>query len=224
MLVKVQRMNRQVLPMLLALLTVFIVGRIGLSFMQHGEAQLVLQQEDINIASEVIEKNIKAPSDETLALWGDLWLPSAEAAASMPIDEEKQASLQDNPDASSLQAARDKMDRREKQLEERQTIAKEAESLASKRIEELTALEARIQDLLDQEKSINDKKIKRLTTVYEGMKADKAAPVIARMDMDIIVKMFSRMNEKQVGKILSFLPPKQAVVISEALTKRIGSL
>lgn len=210
--------------MLLALLTVFIVGRIGLSFMQHGEAQLVLQQEDINIASEVIEKNIKAPSDETLALWGDLWLPSAEAAASMPIDEEKQASLQDNPDASSLQAARDKMDRREKQLEERQTIAKEAESLASKRIEELTALEARIQDLLDQEKSINDKKIKRLTTVYEGMKADKAAPVIARMDMDIIVKMFSRMNEKQVGKILSFLPPKQAVVISEALTKRIGSL
>ena len=224
MLVKVQRMNRQVLPMLLALLTVFIVGRIGLSFMQHGEAQLVLQQEDINIASEVIEKNIKTPSDETLALWGDLWLPSAEAAASMPIDEEKQASLQDNPDASSLQAARDKMDRREKQLEERQTIAKEAESLASKRIEELTALEARIQDLLDQEKSINDKKIKRLTTVYEGMKADKAAPVIARMDMDIIVKMFSRMNEKQVGKILSFLPPKQAVVISEALTKRIGSL
>ena len=210
--------------MLLALLTVFIVGRIGLSFMQHGEAQLVLQQEDINIASEVIEKNIKTPSDETLALWGDLWLPSAEAAASMPIDEEKQASLQDNPDASSLQAARDKMDRREKQLEERQTIAKEAESLASKRIEELIALETRIQDLLDQEKSINDKKIKRLTTVYEGMKADKAAPVIARMDMDIIVKMFSRMNEKQVGKILSFLPPKQAVVISEALTKRIGSL
>jgi len=210
--------------MLLALLTVFIVGRIGLSFMQHGEAQLVLQQEDVNIASEAIEKNLKTPSDETLALGGDLWLPSAEAAASMPIDEEKQSQSQENLNANSLQAARAKMDRREKQLEERQTIAKEAESLASKRIEELTALEARIQDLLDQEKSINDKKIKRLTTVYEGMKADKAAPVIARMDMDIIVKMFSRMNEKQVGKILSFLPPKQAVVISEALTKRIGSL
>jgi flagellar motility protein MotE (MotC chaperone) len=210
--------------MLLALLTVFIVGRIGLSFMQHGEAQLVLQQEDVNIASEAIEKNLKTPSDETLALWGDLWLPSAEAAASMPIDEEKQSQSQENLNANSLQAARAKMDRREKQLEERQAIAKEAESLASKRIEELTALEARIQDLLDQEKSINDKKIKRLTTVYEGMKADKAAPVIARMDMDIIVKMFSRMNEKQVGKILSFLPPKQAVVISEALTKRIGSL
>jgi len=210
--------------MLLALLTVFIVGRIGLSFMQHGEAQLVLQQEDVHVVSETTEENIKTPSDKTLALWGDLWLPSAEAAASIPIDEEKQSQSQENLNANSLQAARAKMDKREKQLEERQVIAKEAESLASKRIEELTALETRIQDLLDQEKSINDKKIKRLTTVYEGMKADKAASVIAQMDMDIIVKMFSRMNEKQVGKILSFLPPKQAVVISEALTKRIGSL
>jgi len=32
------------------------------------------------------------------------------------------------------------------------------------------------------------------------------------------------MNEKQVGKILSFLSPKQAVAISQGLSKRIGSL
>ncbi|PCI44288.1 MAG: hypothetical protein COB41_04855 [Proteobacteria bacterium] len=217
-------MNRRTLPILLALLTVFIVGRIGLSFIKHDEQQLVLQQVNVNVASESIENNAKAAADEALALWGNLWLPSAEAAANMPIDEEKQRQPQKNLDAGSLQSAREKMDRREKQLEERQVIAQEAESLASKRIEELTALEARIQDLLDQEKSINDKKIKRLTAVYEGMKAVKAAPVIAQMDMEIIVKMFSRMNEKQVGKILSFLSPKQAVAISQALTKRIGSL
>jgi len=46
--------------------------------------------------------------------------------------------------------------------------------------------------------------------------------VIAQMDLTIVVKMFLRMNEKQVGKILSFLPPKQAVVISQALTQRIA--
>jgi len=216
-------MNRRALPILLALLTVFIVGRIGISFMQHGEKLIVLQQVDVNIAPEASENNIKTPFAEPLVLWGDLLLPSAEAAANMPIDEEKQRQPQKNRDAGSLQAAREKMDMREKQIEERQAVAKDAEERASKRIEELTALETRIQDLLDQEKSINDKKIKRLTAVYEGMKAIKAAPVIAQMDMLIIVKMFSRMNEKQVGKILSFLPPKQAVAISQALTKRIGS-
>ncbi|MBL4759965.1 MAG: hypothetical protein JKY80_03815 [Mariprofundaceae bacterium] len=216
-------MNRRALPILLALLTVFIVGRIGISFVQHDEKLIVLQQVDVNIAPETSEHNIKTPFAEPLALWGDLLLPSAEAAANIPIDEEKQRQPQKNRDAGSLQAAREKMDIREKQIEERQAVAKDAEERASKRIEELTALETRIQDLLDQEKSINDKKIKRLTAVYEGMKAIKAAPVIAQMDMLIIVKMFSRMNEKQVGKILSFLPPKQAVAISQALTKRIGS-
>ncbi len=217
-------MNKRALPMLLALLTVFIVGRIGMSFVQHGEKSLVAQQESIKVVPEIIENEVNITPAQALKLWGNLWLPSAEAAANMPIDEEKQSQPKKNKDAGSLQAAREKMDVREKQLEERQIAAKEAEDRASKRIEELTALETRIQDLLDQEKSINDKKIKRLTTVYEGMKAIKAAPVIAQMDMEIIVKMFSRMNEKQVGKILSFLPPKQAVAISQALTKRIGSL
>jgi len=217
-------MNKRTLPMLLALLTVFIVGRIGMSFVQHAEKSLVAQQESIKVVPEVIENKANITPAQALVLWGNLWLPSAEAAASMPIDEEKQYQPKKNQDAGSLQMAREKMDIREKQLEERQVVVKEAEDRASKRIEELTALEARIQDLLDQEKSINDKKIKRLTTVYEGMKAIKAAPVIAQMDMEIIVKMFSRMNEKQVGKILSFLPPKQAVAISQALTKRIGSL
>jgi len=219
-------MNRRALPILLALLTVFVVGRIGISFMQHGEKIFVLQQEKEHtpLKSTLANKPEKPVAVKPLQLLGDVWLPSAEAAANMPIDEEKQKQSLKHQDAGSLQAAREKLDMREKKLEERQTVAKEAEDRASKRIEELTALEARIQDLLDQEKSVNDKKIKRLTAVYEGMKAAKAAPVIAQMDMEIIVKMFSRMNEKQVGKILSFLPPKQAVAISQALTKRIGSL
>ena len=78
--------------------------------------------------------------------------------------------------------------------------------------------------MLAEEQSIKDKKIKRLTAVYEGMKAERAAPVIAQMDLSIVVKIFSRMSEKQVGKILSFLQPKQAVVISQALTERIASV
>ncbi|PJC71423.1 MAG: hypothetical protein CO017_00105, partial [Zetaproteobacteria bacterium CG_4_8_14_3_um_filter_59_5] len=89
---------------------------------------------------------------------------------------------------------------------------------------DLEELEARIKDMLAQEQSINNKKIKRLTAVYEGMKADKAAPVLAQMDLQTVVQMFSRMDEKQVGKILSFLPPEKAVKISQALTERISEV
>ena len=67
-------------------------------------------------------------------------------------------------------------------------------------------------------------KIKRLTAVYEGMKAESAAPVISQMELSTVVKMFLRMDEKQVGKILSFLPPEKAVTISQALTKQISKV
>jgi|GEM_PF-3053703 len=123
-----------------------------------------------------------------------------------------------------LRKIKDQLDERSKHLDDREKAAVEIEKKATKRIADLEALEAQIQDMLAQEKSINNKKIKRLTAVYEGMKADKAAPVIARMDLPTVVRMFSRMDEKKVGKILSFLPPELAVKISEALTKNIASL
>jgi len=154
---------------------------------------------------------------------GQDWIPSAEAAASMPIVEESSAGESDMSDLSHLRQAKEEVKQREKDLEERILAVKDAEDRAVKRIAQLEELEARIQDLLQQENSIKDKKIKRLTAVYEGMKAAKAAPVIAQMELSTVIKMFSRMDEKKMGKILSFLPPKQAVLISQALTERIPS-
>ena len=73
-------------------------------------------------------------------------------------------------------------------------------------------------------KNIKNKKIKRLTAVYEGMKPDRAAPVISKMDLATVVRVFLLMDEKKVGKILSFLPPDKAVQISQALTRQISSV
>lgn len=133
-----------------------------------------------------------------------------------------------NPEQGSLPAdlrkLKDQLDERSRRLDQREQNAVNMDKKAAQRISDLEALEARISDMLSQEKSINNKKIKRLTAVYEGMRPDKAAPVIARMDLPTVVKMFSRMNEKKVGKILSFLPPELAVKISQALTENIASL
>ncbi len=123
-----------------------------------------------------------------------------------------------------LRELKQQLEERQRQLDSREQAVAEMEKKAASRIKALEDMEARLQDMLAQEKSINDKKIKRLTAVYEGMKPDKAAPVIARMELPIVVRIFSRMDEKKVGKILSFLPPEQAVKISQALTRRIASL
>ncbi len=116
------------------------------------------------------------------------------------------------------------MDLRSKALDIREQAIQEGEKKVASRIEALNALIAKLQDQMLQEKSVKSKKIKKLAAVYSSMKAPKAAKVVAKMEMKTVVLMFSRMDEKKIGKILSFLPPDQAVRISQALTQKVGTL
>ncbi|MDQ6952238.1 MAG: hypothetical protein Q9M15_01770 [Mariprofundaceae bacterium] len=225
-------MNRRILPMMLVLLSVFVVVKVSSHWLQWeqnisklslSETQ-ALSKEEQPIASLQDEQltGVKGQRDDRKSMgWGELWVPSAEAAASMPIAEESATS---NQDMKALQQARAQIAIKEKQLNEHLDALNKADERVKKRIKELENLESSIQDLLEQEKSIKNKKIKRLTAVYAAMKPDKAAAVISQMELITVVKMFSKMDEKKVGKILSFLRPKQAMMISQALTQGIATL
>lgn len=209
----------------ICLLSLSLVGfaKVGLLFFDAKPLKTQDHKDQANAA-----RLTQTQAKHEILFKGGAWIldeviPSAEAAKSILLDEEKNVLKKDNIHQDikeKLNALKDK----EEALNEREALIKSAEQRASEKIVALEALETRIETLLKQEESIKNKKIKRLTSVYEGMKADKAAPVIAQMELSIVVKMFLRMNEKQVGKILSFLPPQQAVVISQALTKRIASI
>jgi flagellar motility protein MotE (MotC chaperone) len=125
---------------------------------------------------------------------------------------------------SHLRGLKAKLDQRAKDLDAREKAAEAAEATAAARIVQLQKLEASIQSALQQEQKLKSKKIKKLAAVYDTMKPAKAAPMIELMDMPTTVKLLSRMDQKRVGKILSFMPPEKAMQISEALTERIASL
>jgi len=226
-------MNRRILTVVLVLISVFVVGKIVANGLQWSRMDSVHTASASKSAS-LLKQSVGAvdhdqltgiskhkPAKDKAIAWGDLWLPSAEAAAAMPIAEESATS---NQDMQTLQQARAQIAIKEKQLNEHLDALNNADARVKKRIAELKRLESNIQDWLDQESTINNKKIKRLTAVYAGMKPDKAAAVIAQMDLVTVVKIFSKMDEKKVGKILSFLKPKQAMTISEALTKGVATL
>ncbi|HIP07924.1 MAG TPA: hypothetical protein EYG66_08715 [Mariprofundaceae bacterium] len=204
----------------LLLLSIVVAGKLHVSLNPD-------MQEDSYVAFNIEDETheMMTPPKTDILLKSSAWLmseliPSAEAAKSIMLDEERLAA--ESVNAIDIQQQRLRLEDKEKALDEREQEVEDAEARAAKKIAALEALHVRIQAMLVEEESIKDKKIKRLTSVYEGMKAERAAPVIAQMDLTIVVKMFLRMNEKQVGKILSFLPPKQAVVISQALTQRIA--
>ena len=212
-------MKKIVIVTCLLLLSVVVVGKVNLLLTPQALHNTVIAKQDVD----KVKLTTKAP--DAMLLRGGEWLmseliPSAEAAKAITLDEEKYSSR--GGEAKSIQQERLRLQEKELALNEREQAVLDAESRAAKKITALEALHTRIQALLDEEESIKDKKIKRLTSVYEGMKAERAAPVIAQMDLTIVVKMFLRMNEKQVGKILSFLPTRQAVIISQALTKRVA--
>jgi len=218
-------MKKKMIVLCLLSLSLVAVGKLSLEYYKPTLTPVIEADNHVQSMPNVASQQVKP---EEVLFRSGTWLmseiiPTAQAAKSIALDEESEI----NDGMQSERGIQEKvalLDAKEAALNERESEVEDAEKRAADKIASLEALQLRIQNLLQQEESIKDKKIKRLTSVYEGMKADRAAPVIAQMDLKIVVKMFLRMNEKQVGKILSFLPPQQAVVISQALTKRIASV
>jgi len=131
--------------------------------------------------------------------------------------------MHENAMLADLRKQKDSLDKREAQLNRKEKLLQQAEDKINRRITELEQLEAGIKQRLKDEQGIKNKKLKRMTAVFEGMKPERAASVIAKMDLATVVRIFSLMNEKKVGKILSFLPADKAVSISQALTRQISS-
>lgn len=180
-----------------------------------------------DIAKRQPELPATPPKANTSASPGDSWamleaylIPEAKAASTAHAP----APFIEDETLTSLRQYRNKLEQRSKNLDLREKSLQKSETQLKRRITELEQLEASIEQRLSDEAKVKNKKIKRLTAVYEGMKADRAAPVIAKMDLATVVKIFLLMDEKKVGKILSFLPPDKAVTISQALTRQISSI
>lgn len=173
------------------------------------------------VAATAVEPSATATEQDGWTLIESYLIPEVTAAAA---DAAPQESVIDDNTLRELRALREQLQQRSKQLDVREQALEKSEAQLQQRITELEQLEASIQQRLADESKVKSKKIKRLTAVYEGMKPEKAAPIIAQMELATVVKIFLLMDEKKVGKIISFLPPEKAVTISQALTRRISSV
>jgi len=190
--------------------------------------QIVTAQADIiipepNKAVSPAQTMLPISAADSLAMIESYLIPSANAEIALK-GTARSGSIFEDKSLSSLRQLKESLEQRSKTLDQREQSLQQAEDQLKRRITELEQLEASIQQRMADESKVKIKKIKRLTAVYEGMKPERSAPVIARMELPIVVKIFLLMDEKKVGKILSFLPPEKAVIISQALTRRISSV
>ena len=109
------------------------------------------------------------------------------------------------------------MERRQLERERKQLDALKQEIQA--KVAKLSEIQDRIQRQLDEQQTILDNKIKHLIKIYTTMAPKKAAALIEKLDMEIIVELFSTMKGEHVGQILPHVSAEKAAKISERLAR-----
>ena len=64
------------------------------------------------------------------------------------------------------------------------------------------------------------KQLARMATVYEGMSADKVTQIFTKLPDGQVIALLRRMDEKQVGEILSTVPADRAARLTLSLSRQ----
>ncbi len=119
-----------------------------------------------------------------------------------------------------LAKRRQELDQRARQLDEREALVKAAEQRMEQKMAELRALQATVEDLLKQRDAADEQQLASLVKIYENMKPKAAAQVFEEMDMDVLLEVVSRMNERKVAPILAQVSPTKAKELTYELAQR----
>jgi len=116
-----------------------------------------------------------------------------------------------------LAARRDEIGRRSAALDGREATLQAAEARLDKKTQELEALKAQINALLDGEKQKENSRLGSLVKVYESMKPKEAARIFETLEPDVLLCVASRMKEAKLAAVLAALSPDKARDITTTL-------
>ena len=119
-----------------------------------------------------------------------------------------------------LAKRREELELRARQLDEREALIQAAEQRMDQKMGELKALQAMVEELLKKRSDEQEAELKSLVKMYENMKPKDAAQVFEEMDMDVLLDVVERMNERKAGPILALVTPTRAKEITFELASR----
>lgn len=134
-------------------------------------------------------------------------------------------------DEQSLEEWESRLRKREQELSEREAKIKKMEAELIPLKEEVETRMAEINDLqnslnayaiklAEREKALQDAKISHLVKTYSSMEANKAAVILDKLQLDIVVRILGNMKGKNAGAIMAEMPPEKGATISARLSER----
>jgi flagellar motility protein MotE (MotC chaperone) len=87
----------------------------------------------------------------------------------------------------------------------------------------LAAIIAKLEARQEQYVNERERSAQKLAKMYEAMKPDKAAPILASLDLEIVIDIMSRMKERPAAKILAKMDAGLAAQVSTRMSRQGGS-
>jgi flagellar motility protein MotE (MotC chaperone) len=122
-----------------------------------------------------------------------------------------------------LQARRQEIEARAREIDIRENLLKAAEKRAEGRVEELKAIESRITGAAQQKAEEEASRFKGIITMYEGMKPKDAAKVFDRLEMPVLFEIASQIAPRKMADILGVMSPEVAERLTVEMARRASS-
>jgi flagellar motility protein MotE (MotC chaperone) len=152
-----------------------------------------------------------APATET---------PKPEGVVVFPEQNPQSVSPSERAILERLQARRQELEQRAREIEIRESLLKSAEKRIEGRVEEMKATETRISTATGQKAEQDAARFKGIITMYEGMKPKDAAKVFDRLEMSVLYEIASQIAPRKMSDILGLMQPEAAERLTVELARR----
>jgi flagellar motility protein MotE (MotC chaperone) len=119
-----------------------------------------------------------------------------------------------------LQARRQELEARSREIDIRESLLKEAEKRIQTKVDQMKAFEAKAQSEKDQKADAESVRFKGIVTMYEGMKPKDAAKVFDRLEMPVLIEIASQIAPRKMSDIMGVMQPDAAERLTVELARR----
>ncbi len=205
-------MRLRLLPLLIVAAVVMLGVRVG--DLWQGLAQAATAEEKKTAAA--------APASETPGAVASASAGSTAAPGPAGVPPVDPFSLTDSEIEllQKLAARREELEKRGLELEQREVLLTAAESRIEERIQELKALQANIEGMIEQRDEKQEAQLRSLVKIYESMKPKEAARIFEELDMAVLLEVIDRMKERKSAPILAKMNPDKAKEVTVELADR----
>lgn len=119
-----------------------------------------------------------------------------------------------------LSARRDALDRRERDLDQREALLAVAEQRVDEKVVELESVRSQIETLLGQVDEEGEAQLLGLVSIYESMRPADAATIFDGLDLEVLISVMERMRGQKSAAILAGMNPERARLVTTELARR----